>query len=260
MSYVVASTATFWGVKVACGIQSGGDPPMTFWDSAQRGKRSPHSHPWLADLVFALDCRLRRRYGVLEYSRDPSCVFRLQIARARQPLVLRDGTRVAAGDRIARLHLWNEHIPPVPENGATIGWARQAQRAIALSLRELADYLSSRPDLRDIAVICADATSGTKSQTRQLARIMGYYGFETIIEHGRLPIGERMHRFGENILISLMVLAQNAGALRLDSFARARVSIFISRRALEQRFGAADFPVSRQAVGVKQLSETTVAP
>lgn len=68
---------------------------------------------------------------------------------------------------------------------------------------------------------------------------MAHYGFETIAESEHLPVGERLHRFGENILISLIVFVQNAQALRLDSLNRVRVPSYISRRVLAQRFGAA---------------------
>jgi hypothetical protein len=50
-------------------------------------------------------------------------------------------------------------------------------------------------------------------------------------------MGERLHRFGENILISLIVLAHNPGALRPDTLKRVRVPIYLSRRVLEKKFG-----------------------
>jgi hypothetical protein len=210
---------------------------MAVWDSAELPVQSPHSHPWLAKLLFALDARLRRRLAVAEYTRHPLCVFRLGIARSRRQLTLRDGTRLQAGQRVAQLHFWNEHVPPVPRNGTTIRWARQMQQGIATSLCELARYLASRPDLADISVICADVPSATKSQSRQIARIMGYFGFEARDDQERLRLGQRIHRFGENILISLTVYAQNAGALRPDTLSRVRVPIYLSRRTLEWKFG-----------------------
>jgi len=201
---------------------------------------SRHSHPWLAEVLFALDARLRRRQAVFEYTRNPACIFRLDISRAPRELILRDGTRIRPGDRVARLHFWNEQIPPMAEDGATIAWARRMQRAIALSLRDLARYLAGRPDLADIAVICGHVPSATKSQSGQLTRIMAYYGFESIAESEPLPLGERLHRLGENILISLIVLAHNAGALRRDTLTRVRVPIYLSRRVLESEFAAED--------------------
>ncbi len=201
--------------------------------------KSPQlSHPLLAEALFALDARLRRHHAVVEYTDNPACIFRLGIAPAPRLIVLRDGTRVRRGERIAWLHFWNEHIPPVPESGATIGWARRMQHAIALSLRELVPYLAARADLDDVKVICGEVPCGTREQTRQLGHIMAYYGFESRRAPRRLPMAERIHQFGENILISLLVFAQNAAALRSDSLWRVRVPIYISRRALTERFGS----------------------
>ena len=68
-------------------------------------------------------------------------------------------------------------------------------------------------------------------------RIMARYGFEAIAESQPPPIGELILGIGENILISLMVFARNAGALRANSLTRVPVPIFLSRQALEHRFG-----------------------
>jgi len=210
---------------------------MAVWDSAEQTSRSPQNHRWLAEAVAVLDAGLRRRQAVFEYTQNPVCVFRVDISPVARPLVLRDGTRLHAGQRIARLHFWNEQVPAVPRTGATIGWGRRMQRAIATSLRELASFLAARPEFNDVTVICADAPSGTKTQTEQLARIMARYGFEAIVEPGRMSIGERLHHFGENILISLIILAHNPGALRPDTLKRVRLPIYLSRRILEREFG-----------------------
>lgn len=201
--------------------------------------QSPYSHPWLAETLFAFDAPLRRHHGVIEYSAHKACIFRLEITASHRHLTLTDGTRLRPGERIVRLHFWNEHIPPVPSAGTTIRWARQIQRSISTSLNELACYLSSTPDLSDISVICGDVPSATREQCSQIEHIMAYYGFETIMEHERLQLRERVQRLGENILISLTVFAQNTAALRLDTLSRVRVPIYLSRRVLERKFGPA---------------------
>jgi hypothetical protein len=211
---------------------------MTVCDSAQRKSRAPYGRRWLVEALSAFDDRQRRRQAVFEYTSNPACIFRIDVTRASRAVTLRDGTFVRPGDRVVRLHFWNEQIPTLPEDGATIAWARRMQKAIGGSLEELARYLAAQPDLADIAAICGHVPSGTKSQSRQIARIMAYYGFETILETEPLPFAERLHRFGENILISLIVLAHNAGALRSDTLARVRVPIFLSRRALDHEFTA----------------------
>jgi len=61
-------------------------------------------------------------------------------------------------------------------------------------------------------------------------------------------LGERLHRFGDNILISLMVLAQNSVALRADTLRRVRVPIYLSRRGLAARFGDTKYAVEVRGV------------
>jgi YkoP domain len=198
---------------------------------------SPHSHPWLAETLFVFDALMRNHLGVIEYSDHPACIFRLEIAQSRVSLTLTDGTALRCGERVARLHFWNEHVPPLA-GGATIRWARRMQQSISISLQELAHYLSSTPALGDISVVCGDVPSATRGQCLQVAHIMGYYGFETIIEESGLPLGERIHRLGENFLISLAVFAQNRAAFRFDTLMRVRVPIYMSRRALQHKFGS----------------------
>ncbi len=210
---------------------------MAVLDSAERTKRWRPSRRWLADAVGLLDGRLRREQAVFEYTRHPACVFRLDIGHLIKALVLHDGTQVQPGQRVARLHFWNEQVPAIPKSGATIAWARQLQRAIAISLRELASFLASRPDLADVAVVCGEVPSGTRAQSEQVARIMAHYGFEAIVEPEHLSVGERLHRLGENILISMILVAHNPGALHFDTLNRVRVPIHMSRRTLERKFG-----------------------
>ena len=207
---------------------------------ARRSLASSYSHPWLAETLFAFDTKLRQHRGVIEYSAHPACIFRIEIALSHRCLTLADGTDLRPGARIARLHFWNEHIPPVPYRGTTIRWARRMQRSISISLHELARYLSSRPDLCDISVVCGDVPSATRSQRHQIEYIMAHYGFETMMEARPLPFAERVHRLGENILISLTVFAQNPAALRLDTLQRVRVPIYLSRLTLERKFGSVD--------------------
>jgi len=208
---------------------------MAVWDSAKQRMWSRHSHPWWAEVVFALDARLRRRQAVFEYSRDPRCVFRLDINRSLRALVLRDGTRVHPGQRIAQLHFWNEQVPLLPKNGATIAWACQIQQAITTSLVELARFLASRPELSDIAVACADVPSGTRAQSEQLARIMRRYGFETIAEPEHLPFAERMHRFGKYLDLPDRLGEQCRRAARRHAQARAGADLSFASRP-EKKF------------------------
>ena len=192
----------------------------------------------LGRLIFRIDDHLRARQGVVEFTGHPRAIFRLRVRALDQDVVLVDGTRAGAGERIADLHLWNEQLPIL--RGDSLAWARQMNRCLDLSLRELARHLAGRGDLDDVAAIRADMGFGTADQLRQLARIAGRYGFEAVADRRELSKGRRLHRLGENVLISLMVLARNGEALRPDTLARSRVQVFLSRHALMRRYAGSE--------------------
>jgi len=70
--------------------------------------------PWLGAILDALDNGLRLNQGVIEYTRHPDCLFRIQIIASCADVVLSDGARVHPGDRLISLHVWNEQFPAFP--------------------------------------------------------------------------------------------------------------------------------------------------
>ncbi len=204
-------------------------------------------HRWLAAIIFRLDRHLQRRHAVFEYTRNPRCIFRIQVHRLDQAFILSDGTRFRLGGRVVDLHLWNEQVPRLCTGtlGRSLGWARRMNECLDISLRELAGHLVQRSDLEDVAVIRANMSFGTAQQSAQLVRIASRYGFESISDLRPRSLGQRIHQFGENILISLMVLARSSAALRRDSLWRDRTEVFLSRQTLDARFKKFNYRGSR---------------
>lgn len=209
---------------------AGGDRAPSRQGAAKQGRG------WLARLVFGLDARLRRRHRVFEYTDDPNCIFRMRIAQAEREIPLRGRSPVRVGERIVEIHLWNEQVPSFPPGGASLAWARGLSRALELSLRELASYLARRPDLADVKAIRADMALGTAEQDAQLARISGRFGFEPAPRETARSASERLHRLGENVLVSLFVLARNPRSLRRDTLLRSRTEVVLARDLLD-RYG-----------------------
>lgn len=189
-----------------------------------------------APIVGAIDRRLRRRLDVRDYSDAPECVFRFQIVTSKEDFVLPDGVRVRAGDRILDLHFWNEQVPRMPSGAPTIGFARLMARRIDGSLAELAAFLDGRDDLRDIRAIRANLGLGANDRADQIAGLAARFGFRRAGVAGPGSLAERLHRFGENILITMLVMARNPGAVRSDTLRRGRTLTYLSRAALEQRY------------------------
>jgi hypothetical protein len=195
--------------------------------------------PWLEAMVAALDDRLRLRHGVIEYTNSSECLFRIQLVTSDESYVLSDGTCIRRGDRVANLHVWNEQFPCFAGKGPTFAWARRVNQAFELSLRELADFLDGRRELDDVVAICTNMSLEPAERSAQLVRFVGRFGFEPIAEASSRSFRQQMHWFGENILISMIVIARNAAALRADTLRRDRTLVFLSRRELRQRYGLA---------------------
>jgi hypothetical protein len=209
-------------------------------------------HTRFGAFVEALDHHLRRRQSIVEYTNSPNCIFRMQVRPSGQDLVLSDGTRLRPSDRIIELHFWNEHLPSFSETGTALAWARDIASRAEISMSELARHLAARPDLDDVQAICGNMALGPAARSEQIVRFVGRYGFERIAPAGPPKLTERLHRFGENILITMLVIARNA-ALRTDTLRRDRVMVCLSRKLLEQRYGHGTSP----SAGPIENSQTT---
>jgi hypothetical protein len=201
--------------------------------SAVGGER----HFWLERLIFGLDGLLRRWQSVVEYTHDPTCILRIKFGRLDQDVVLADGTAGYAGERFIDLHLWNEQVPAMPKEGASIAWAREMNLCFQHSLRQLARYLAARSDLDDISLVRCTMEFAGRERNDQMVRLISRYGFEFVPTATTVTMGERARRLGENIFISLIVLVRNQAALRRDTLRRGRTRVFMSRKVLEQRYG-----------------------
>jgi len=195
--------------------------------------------PWLEAMVAALDDRLRLRHGVIEYTKSSGCLFRIQFVAGSENYELSDGTCIHPGDRIAHLHVWNEQFPCFAGEGPTLAWARRVNHAFEFSPRELAGFLDGRRDLEDVVAICANMSLEPAERSAQLVRFVSRFGFEQIAAASSRSFRQQMRWFGENILISMIVLTRNAAALRANTLRRDRTLVFLSRRELRQRYGFA---------------------
>jgi hypothetical protein len=197
---------------------------------------NPSKRGAVARLVFGLDSFLRRRLGVIEYSSHPDCLFRIDLRRLNHAMTLSDGTTLLPGDEIVQLHFWNERVPQYDGAGANFEWARRFSRALTTSLQELATFLAVR-NLQAVKGVRADAALGTTEHMDQVLRFCGHYGFKPVRDTAPATIWSPLHRVGENVLISLLILAHNRRAFGLDCMRRSRADVFLTRAELDERFG-----------------------
>lgn len=186
---------------------------------------------------------LRRRYGVHEYTNDPACIFRIALRIADKELKLQDGTLVRSGDAVVELHLWNEQLPTIARDGATIAWGASVDRRIRRSLALLAARLANQPS---VVAVHGEAAFGCHMGDRQARRFAARYGFE-IIDDSVLLRGQLRH-FCDDFLFWGLTRTFNPNGLRGKPFHRNRHHIWMSRSELDTRWG-------HRAISMRRASE-----
>lgn len=195
----------------------------------------PHRGPLnVRRVIRAFDRWLSDVEGVFLFSRDSQEMVRLRWARVDRDIRLREG-RVPGGTRILEIHLWNDHLPPMPKEGPDLAWALKIERGFIRSLRRLARELQTNPlyaevpALRGTTVLLnPDDPSGGESLMVRL----GFEGFPT--PRSLWGFGD----FWENFYSWWLMWAYNEATLRGRGMRRLRrVDIWMSRQRLMALYG-----------------------
>lgn len=211
--------------------QRAADPVMSSPPAGEPDLRLLHH------VIFGFDSLLRRSGSVMEFTCDPDCIFRIQIARLHQDVLLLDGTLGRSDERIINLHFWNEHLPLMLNEVPSVGWARRMSRCVERSLQALARYLVARPEFEDIGLLRANITFSSPERRDRLTRVCRRFGFEEVADSENATLVRRLHDIGQNILTSLMIKALHGSGPREDALRRDRTQLFMSRKWLIHRYG-----------------------
>ena len=186
-------------------------------------------------LIQRLDRLIRRINGIFEFCDDDTCVFRLQWKRTPHEIRLSDGTTVRRNEPVLYLHLWSEHIPPMPPQGPDLAWAVTLRRRLLATLRQLARWVREGPHQGQVRAIGGATVlipaGGNEGGKRLLERL----GFDVFPYHG--PLG-RFGEFWENLYAWVLMWAYNPASVRHRSPRRMRrTEVWMSVQTLLERYG-----------------------
>jgi hypothetical protein len=188
-------------------------------------------------MVLGLDLLLQRQAQVQEFTQDEECILRIGLTTYGKDFALSDGTKVRAGEMICELHLWNEHIPPIPLEGPDLRWGVRFYRLAVKSLRSLAAYIGAE-ERQDIVALGGQMAFLEKEDSPVLVTVTARLGFDLVnltAEGGRW---RRFTHFWENLYSWAMMWTFNPGSLRGKRFLRLqRYRLWMSRRTLLERYG-----------------------
>jgi ceramide glucosyltransferase len=193
----------------------------------------------LKRMVRGLDTLLRRYYGIYEFSHEEGCLFRLSIVPSPEALTLADGTRIHKGESIGELHLWNEHMPQVPKEGADLAWALTFWRRMLRTLSDLAVYVEIEPSFRDIKAFCGTGPFDSRDGLVHLADPAERVGFDVVSPDDEAGPGQRFIDFWKNLYVYGLIWTFNPASLKGKRLrGLKRVQLWISRGVLIARHGA----------------------
>jgi hypothetical protein len=191
----------------------------------------------LRAMVLALDLLLQRQGHVQEFTEDEECFLRIALTVSKQDVDLSDGTKVRVGERICELHLWNEHIPPMPPEGPDLRWGLRFYRLAVKSFDSLAAYLAA-DERQDIVALGGQMAFVEKDDPPVLATVAARLGFDVLNLTAQAGRWGRFTHFWENMLSWALMWTFNPASLRGKRFLRLqRYRLWMSRRTLLQRYG-----------------------
>lgn len=189
---------------------------------------------WFGGALFRLDRWLRRRQGIFEFTDNDICLCRIQRGSAEERVTLSDGLEIKRAAPVIDPHLWNEHVPAMNGQGATMRWARRVSQALEFSLRELSCFLAEHREFDDIVAIRGELRFTAGNQNDQLVRLCERCCFKLV---GSIESKSSLSRIGDNILMLLLALAINPPTAYKSIFRRGRQLPYLSRGTLEKRYG-----------------------
>jgi len=185
--------------------------------------------------VRGLDVLVRRAYHVREFTQDENCILRIALGRSAKDMTLSDGTRVERGEVVGELHLWNERLPRMDEEGPSLQWALTTYRLWRASLKKLTAYLENDPQFENIRAFRGE--SALLKDDLEGSALFERLGFD-LVRRNRTSRLERFAEFWENLYTWWLVWTFNPGSLRSKNLSRMeRAQIWISRRALIEKYG-----------------------
>jgi hypothetical protein len=193
------------------------------------------AYPDLARAVRSIDLALRQHLGIREFTEDEGCIFRISPSSSRADVCLSDGTQIYAGDPLLQLHLWNEHLPLMPQ-GPNAAWANRFRRMMHNSLVSVATLIEHSSDYEGIRACHGFSPFGSRIGALQMIRTARRFGFD-VHEQG-LDLRDRCHQVLDSMLLWGLAYSYNPAVLRGKTFIRRRYQLWISREKLLALYGS----------------------
>lgn len=184
--------------------------------------------------VRLIDALLRTSQGIYEFTDDPDCILRIQLKRATHEVNF-GNEKILKGEPVLAVHAWNERMPKLPVEGASLEWALQLRRQVIHSYRQVAKVMLSDTRYSPVRAVCGESALFSFSGHTGGTRLMQHLGF-TVLPYHR-PFG-RFGEFWENLFSWWLMWTYNYASLNGREFLRLqRTEIWITADEFIRRYG-----------------------
>mgnify|MGYP001828851877 CR=1 FL=1 len=157
-----------------------------------------------------LDAVLHRISGNYAFCDDAGCLLRLRRTPARHAMKL-PGTTIHRGEPVLELHVWNQHVPPMPADGASLAWALDVRRMLSQSLQLVAGEMLRDPVLAGIRAVGGDSVMVDLDGTSGSRKLMERLGFTVMAYQGSLS---RFTEFWKNLHAWMLMWTYSPASLQ----------------------------------------------
>jgi YkoP domain len=175
-------------------------------------------HTWLSRPLKAgvrlIEYLVRKSMHVYEFTDDPDCILRIQLTTS--PRSVDFGTwQISKGETILSIHAWNEKMPKIPREGATLEWAIQLRRQVVHSFQKVAEELQKGGKYSQVRAIYGESTIFSFSDHTGGLKMMQRLGF-TVLPY-QSPSG-KFGNFWANLFSWWLMWAFNDSSLDTRQF------------------------------------------
>jgi hypothetical protein len=164
--------------------------------------------------VRLIDSLLSAILGIYVFSDDPDCILRIQLREASHTVSI-GGYTIMKGEPVLAVHAWNEHMPKLPEGGATMEWAFRLRRMVIHSFRLVAREMQNHSRYSQVRAVCGESALFSSTDHTGGTRLMQDLGFIILPYHR--PLG-RFGEFWENLFSWWLMWAYNDVSMQSREF------------------------------------------
>jgi hypothetical protein len=181
-----------------------------------------------------VDSLLRKSQGIYEFTDDPECILRIQLKRATHEVNF-GNEKILKGELLLAVHAWNERMPKLPLEGATLEWALRLRRMVVHSFKSVAREMQNDSRYSQARAVCGESALFSFTDHTGGTRLMQHLGF-TVLPYHR-PLG-RFGELWENLFSWWLMWAYNDVSMQSREFLHLqRTEIWITADEFSRRYG-----------------------